>query len=104
MSIGTAKNSFGDYMMMIGYRHIRHRFNDRIYFEGLYSYSGEFFFPIFSHVGDHGIYKDIKNITGLGFAPYLYHGLDFEITSYLTLEVGFILPFITIATLQVDLF
>ncbi len=104
LSLGTLKNSFGDQMAMIGYRHIWHHFNDRIFVEGLYAYAGEFFFPVFSHAGDHGVYKEFKDKIGIGFAPYVYHGVDIAITSYLTLEVGFILPFISIATLQINLF
>lgn len=103
-SVGTSKNSFGDQMAIIGYRHIWHRFNKRLYFEGLYAYAGEFFLPIFSHAGDNGIYHKLKMKTGIGFAPYIYHGIDYAITSYLTLELGFILPIIPIVTLQINLF
>ena len=103
-SFGTSLNSFGDRMAVIGFRTVLHRFNDKIYFEGFYAYAGEFFFSEFSHAGDQGIYKEIKDKTGIGFAPYIYHGFDFKINSFLTLEAGVILPIIPVATLQIDLF
>ncbi len=103
-SLGTTLNSYGDRMALIGFRHVWHRFNKSVFIEGYYAYAGEFFFPIFSHAGDQGIYKQFKDKTGIGFAPYIYHGVDVNLTSFLTLEVGFILPFIPIATLQIDLF
>lgn len=45
----------------------------KLVIEGLYVYAGEFFFEPFSHCGDRGIYHEFKRITGVGFAPYIYH-------------------------------
>ena len=103
-SFGTTLNSFGDRMAVIGFKTNLYTFNERIHFEGFYAYAGEFFFPVFSHAGDNGFYQQFKDKTGIGFAPYIYHGIDIKLNSFLTIEVGVILPVIAVATLQIDLF
>ena len=104
LSFGTTLNSFGDRMAVIGFRTNLHTFNKKIHFEGFYAYAGEFFFNEFRHAGDHGFYFKFKEKTGIGFAPYIYHGVDIKLNSFLTIEAGIILPIIPVVTLQIDLF
>lgn len=103
-SFGTSLNSFGDRMAILGFKTNLYTFNEIIHFEGFYAYAGEFFFKEFCHAGDQGVYKQIKEKTGIGFAPYIYHGVDIKLNSYLTIEAGIILPIIPVVTLQIDLF
>lgn len=103
-SFGTSLNSFGDRMAVIGFRTNLYTFNEKIHFEGFYAYAGEFFFKVFSHAGDQGAYHEFKEKTGIGFAPYIYHGIDINLNSFLTIEAGIILPVIPVVTLQIDLF
>lgn len=103
-SFGTTLNSFGDRMAVIGFRRVWHTFNKKTHFEGFYAYAGEFFFPVFSHAGDQGVYSEFKDKTGIGFAPYVYHGIDFKLNSFLTIEAGIILPVIPVVSLQIDFF
>lgn len=72
----------------------------KLTFEGVYAYAGEFFFSDFSHCGDDGVYAKIKKATGLGFAPYIYHGLEYDLNKNISIEGGFILPLILVATIQ----
>lgn len=103
-SFGTSLNSFGDRMAVIGYRTNLYDFNEKIHFEGFYAYAGEFFFKAFSHAGDKGVYLKFKEKTGIGFAPYIYHGIDIKLNSFLTIEAGIIIPVIPVVTVQFDLF
>ncbi len=73
---------------------------DGLSFEGYYIYCGEFFFGVFAECGDDGVYQTIKEQTGLGFAPFIYHGLQFDMTSYISLDVGLMLPSIMFVSLQ----
>ncbi|WP_201340839.1 hypothetical protein [Abyssogena phaseoliformis symbiont] len=61
---------------------------------------GSSFFSDFSHCGDDGVYAKIKKATGLGFAPYIYHGLEYDLNKNISIEGGFILPLILVATIQ----
>ena len=47
----------------------------------MYAYTGEFFFDAFSHCGIPAPTAPPK-ITGIGFSPYLYHGLHIILTDY----------------------
>jgi hypothetical protein len=60
----------------------------------------EFFFDAFSHCGDSGTYRTAKKITGIGFSPYLYHGLQYNFTDYFGVEGGIIVPAIFVMSIQ----
>ncbi|MDU2481227.1 MAG: hypothetical protein E7D34_25430 [Klebsiella sp.] len=68
--------------------------------KGVYAYTGEFFFDAFSHCGDSGTYRTAKKITGVGFSPYLYHGLQYNFTDYFGVEGGIIVPAIFVMSIQ----
>ncbi|WP_413722275.1 hypothetical protein [Sodalis sp. RH23] len=69
-------------------------------FEGLYAYAGEFVFTPFERCGDDGFYQDIKRATGIGFAPYIYHGVKYDVNSHVSVRSGILLPGIVIMSLQ----
>ena len=58
--------------------------------------------PGFRNCGDGGIYKTFKKKTGVGFAPYLYHGLEYDISKNISLETGLLLPHIYVISLQLN--
>ena len=98
--IGTLENSIGDRCFMMGAQKTYFDLYDGLSFEGYYIYCGEFFFGLFAECGDDGVYQTIKEQTGLGFAPFIYHGLQFDMTSYISLDVGLMLPSIMFVSLQ----
>ncbi|EPR6375954.1 hypothetical protein ACU7TN_005168, partial [Enterobacter asburiae] len=65
-----------------------------------YGYVGEFFFDTFDDCGDHGSYHDFKKATGIGFSPYIYHGFQYNFTSYFGMDVGIIIPSVFVITAQ----
>lgn len=85
---------------MVGFEKNWHKFNDKISFEGSYAYVGEFFIPQFSKCAEAGIYKNIKDRVGIGFAPYLYHGINYKITKDVSFKSGLLLPNIFISSLE----
>lgn len=97
---GTLLNSYGNRCALLGVQKNWSNLSDRMTFEGVYSYAGEFFFDAFSECGEMGIYHDIKKATGLGFAPYIYHGIEYDLHPNVSLEAGVILPGIIVFSLQ----
>lgn len=101
--VGTMKNSFDDRCFSIGVRRDWLKGTgptEGWTFKGVYAYTGEFFFDAFSHCGDSGTYHTAKKITGVGFSPYIYHGLQYNFTDYFGIESGIILPSIFVITMQ----
>ncbi len=101
--IGTMKNSFADRCLTLGVRRDwlqGSNHNKGWTFKGIYAYTGEFFFDAFSHCGDEGAYHTARKITGVGFSPYIYHGLQYNFTDYFGLESGIILPSIFVVSMQ----
>lgn len=98
--LGTIINSSGNRCMMIGIQKNYYDFSDRLSFEGTYIYSGEFFFDAFKQCGDGGVYKTLKEKSGIAFAPYIYHGLEYDISSNISLEGGVILPGLVLLNIQ----
>jgi hypothetical protein len=76
--VGTMKNSFDDRCLTLGVRRDWLKNDTGWVLKGVYAYTGEFFFDAFSHCGDSGTYRTAKKITGVGFSPYLYHGLQYN--------------------------
>ena len=101
--VGTMKNSFADRCLTLGVRRDwlnGTNSNKGWTFKGVYAYTGEFFFDAFSHCGDSGTYHTAKKITGVGFSPYIYHGLQYNFTDYFGIESGIILPSIFVVSVQ----
>lgn len=98
--IGTAINSSGNRCALIGIEKNYIDFSKQLSFEGSYTYVGEFFFSAFEKCGDDGIYETIKRKIGIGFAPFIYHGLEYDISKYISLEAGIILPDIALFSIQ----
>ncbi len=96
--IGTMKNSFDDRCLAIGVRRVWKDFDNGWVFNGIYGYTGEFFFHAFRDCGDHGSYHDFKKATGIGFSPYIFHGFQYNFTSYFGLETGIIIPSVFVVT------
>lgn len=71
-------------------------------FEGRYMYAGEFFLKAFSHCGDAGSYHDFKRLTGIGFTPYIFHGIKYRFTKNFSTEAGVILPGIVVLNLNLS--
>ncbi|MCU5774365.1 hypothetical protein N5923_15575 [Erwiniaceae bacterium BAC15a-03b] len=100
MVLGTLNNSQGNRCALMGVRRDWWSDNSGWTIKGLYTYTGEFFFDTFSHCGDDGFYHSIKQSTGLGFAPYVYHAAQYNFTSYFGVEGGIILPGIFVVSMQ----
>lgn len=94
------KNSFDDRCIALGVRRDWASLGNGWVFKGIYGYVGEFFFDAFEHCGDHGSYKDFKDATGIGFSPYIYHGLQYNFTDYFGIESGIILPAVFVISVQ----
>jgi hypothetical protein len=58
------------------------------------------FFKAFRDCGDSGTYRTAKKITGVGFSPYIYHGLQYNFTDYFGVETGIIVPAIFVMSVQ----
>jgi len=97
---GTFLNSQNNRCFLLGVRKDLYQINDYLVIKGVYSYAGEFFFDAFSHCGDGGIYQTLKAHTGVGFAPYFYHALQYNVTDYWGVEAGMILPGIVVMSMQ----
>lgn len=96
---GTLKNSYGDRCIALGVR--RDWIAQSAWtFKGVYGYTGEFFVEAFRHCGDDGIYKSFKNATGVGFAPYIYHAVQYNFTDYFGVESGIIFPAVLVISVQ----
>jgi hypothetical protein len=93
-------NSFNDRCLAAGVRKDWANLGDGLVFKGIYGYVGEFFFDAFSDCGDHGSYHDFKKVTGVGFSPYIYHGFQYNFTSYFGMDVGLIIPSVFVITVQ----
>ena len=98
--LGTMKNSFDDRCLAAGVRRDWVDWNNGWVFKGIYGYVGEFFFDAFDDCGDHGSYHDFKKATGIGFSPYIYHGFQYNFTSYFGIDVGIIIPSVFVITAQ----
>jgi len=96
--IGSLKNSFDNRCLFLGYGTNWHNFNKKLSFEGIYAYVGEFFIEEFKDCGDEGFYRKSNERFNVGFAPYIYHGLKYQITPYFAVESGIVLPDIAIAS------
>ena len=99
MLVGTMKNSYGDRCLALGVRRDWGQAKGLV-FKGVYGYTGEFFFDEFSHCGDEGIYHSFRNVTGVGFAPYIYHAAQYNFTDYFGIETGIILPSVFVISMQ----
>lgn len=102
ITVGTFLNSEENRCAVFGVQKDWKNITDKLAFEGMYAYVGEFFFDAFEHCADQGIYRKIKRFTGLGFAPYIYHGLEYSLNKHISLEVGFVAPFIVVSSIQLN--
>lgn len=98
--LGTMRNSFGDRCIAMGLRRDWISGDSDWVLKGVYGYTGEFFFDALSHCGDHGSYHDFKKITGIGFSPYIYHAIQYNFTSYFSIESGIIIPSVFVVSVQ----
>ncbi|OUV63431.1 MAG: hypothetical protein CBC79_01820 [Gammaproteobacteria bacterium TMED119] len=76
------------------------KIDQKIKFVSVYAYVGEFVADSFAECADDGIYQDIDNIVGLGFAPYIYHGINYNLVHELSINGGLILPGVVSFTLE----
>ncbi len=90
--VGTLKNSSDNRCLMLGVGQDWQQINSKTKLVGLYAYVGEFFWHNFEECDDDGIYADLDNLLGLGFAPYIYHGIKYNFTPQSTINGGLILP------------
>ncbi|VUS30077.1 hypothetical protein SB6423_00613 [Klebsiella pasteurii] len=98
--VGTMKNSFADRCLSLGARRDWYAGANGWTFKGVYAYTGEFIFKAFRDCGDSGTYRTAKKLTGVGFSPYIYHGLQYNFTDYFGVETGIIVPAIFVMSVQ----
>lgn len=97
---GTFLNSQKNRCVLLGMRNDLYRFNDNLVIKGVYAYAGEFFISAFEHCGDDGFYETMREHTGVGFAPYIYHAAQYNFTDYWGVEAGLMLPGIVVMSMQ----
>lgn len=97
---GTMKNSFDDRCVALGVRRDWVSNGSDLVFKGIYGYVGEFFFDAFRNCGDSGAYRTVRDATGIGFSPYIYHAAQYNITDFFGVEAGIILPSIFVVSMQ----
>ncbi|ODS22636.1 hypothetical protein AB835_13085 [Candidatus Endobugula sertula] len=100
ISVGSFLNSFNNHCFLLGIEKNWHHFNNKLSFEGLYAYAGEFFFNKFDNCGNNGVYNTAKDKLGIAAVPYIYHGFEYDFTSFMSLQVGIILPNLFVSTIQ----
>ena len=98
--LGTLSNSSGNQCLMLGAGRDWKKIDQKIKFVSVYAYVGEFAADSFAECADDGIYQDIDNIVGLGFAPYIYHGINYNLVHELSINGGLILPGVVSFTLE----
>ena len=89
--IGSLIHSGGKRCLVLGARKNWRYFGDRVTFNGVYAYVGDAPSDLFNDCGDSNIYEDFRDKTGVGFAPYLYHGFEYDLDRNLSLHAGFTL-------------
>lgn len=92
ITLGTLKNSNDKRCLMLGVNRDWQNINANTKLIGLYAYVGDFFLGDFDECSDEGIYEDFKSVVGIGFAPYVYHGVKYELNQDLNFNAGLILP------------
>lgn len=97
---GTFLNSQNNRCIILGGRKDWHRFSDKLVFKGVYAYAGEFFFDPFEDCGNDGFYETVKDEIGIGFAPYIYHAVQYNFTDYFGVEGGLMLPGLLVMSVQ----
>lgn len=100
--IGTLKNSSDNRCLLLGVGRDWHRYNPKTRLVGVYAYVGEFFNDTFDECGDDGIYEDVDSVTGIGFTPYIYHGVKYDIADNFHINGGLIIPGVVSFALQVS--
>lgn len=98
--LGALKNSYDKNCSLIGVSRDWTEINKYFDFVGIYGYVGEIPGIGFKHCGDDGIYKLFEKISGVGFAPYLWHGIRYSPVNYFAANVGVIFPGIITAMLE----
>ena len=98
--LGTFVNSFNHRCLLLGVQKNWIQFSNRMTLEATYAYAGEFFVEPFSECGAEGFYNGVREATGIGFIPFIYHDIEYDFTPYLSLETGVIFPAILAITLQ----
>lgn len=98
--VGTFLNSQGYRCALLGMRKDWYRVNEQLVIKGVYAYAGEFFFKAFEECGEDGFYEEMKDATGVGFAPYIYHAAQYNFTDYFGVEGGLMLPGIIVMSIQ----
>jgi opacity protein-like surface antigen len=87
--IGSLLHSGGKRCLVLGGRKNWKYFSDRLSFNGVYAYVGEAPSDIFNDCGDNKIYRDIRDKTSFGAAPYLYHGVEYDLSRNFSIHAGY---------------
>lgn len=98
--LGTLNNSQNNRCIILGISRDWIKINDYLDFVGMYAYNGEIPGVACEGCGNDGIYRTFKNHTGVGFAPYIYHGIRFNATKNLSINSGIILPGLFASTIE----
>lgn len=97
---GTIINSYGDRCAILGIGKNWYNYNSKISVEGSYAYVGEFFLHQFNNCKDSGTYENFSNLTKIGFAPYIYHGIKYKFHPIASFEFGLIFPSVLVGTIR----
>jgi hypothetical protein len=97
---GFINNSFNDKCMLLGISHNWIKLSDKFDFVGMYAYVGEIPGIACQNCGNEGVYNTVKKSTGIGFAPYIWHGISYKIMDNFKINSGIIFPHVATINLE----
>ena len=99
--VGALYNSYKGRCGIVGIARDWKKINEKMDFVGIYAYVGELPGMAFSrNCGNDGSYGTMERLTGIGFVPYLYHGVRYNITPYLGINAGLVFPHVLVGTIE----
>ncbi|MBW3698368.1 hypothetical protein EK599_22080 [Vibrio sp. T187] len=99
--VGTFLNSQNNRCAILGVEYHWADLSTNWRFKGLYAYAGEFFLDSFEDCGDDGVYQEVKEVSGIGFAPYISHYFEYALTDHFNVDFGLLLPGIVVINANV---
>lgn len=97
---GTLLNSFNDRCAVLGIARDWIKLRDNLHFVGMYAYVGYAPFGGCQNCANKGAYEDIKKQFHIAAAPYIWHGLRYDVTNHFSVNAGILVPGFVSATME----
>ncbi len=97
---GTLLNSFHDRCAVLGVARDWMKLRDDLHFVGIYAYAGYAPFGGCQNCANKGAYEDIKKQYHIAAAPYIWHGLRYDVTKRFSVNAGILVPGFLSATME----